>query len=506
MKIDRSRVMIVVRAAIIGLFVGMVVSAFRYLVSLVLTFWKITYLQAHQTPWLILLIVVGMLLMTGLIGWIIKPDPMVNGSGIPQVEGQLMDALEVNAWSVLWRKFTAGILTIGSGAFLGREGPSIQLGAAVGQLWGEKRGLSKQNQRLLIATGAAAGLSAAFGAPVAGVLFILEEVYRNFAIATWISALTGALVADLVASEAFGLAPVLQLPHLKLVPLQDYWYLVIFGLLLGIFAVLYQRATLWSPKLYTPFSKIPRQYHFGIVLLTLLVIGYFIPQTLGGGAELITGTAKITPAIMILFGLLVLRFFGSMLAFGSGVPGGIFLPILTLGALAGALFGQALVEMHLMEAGLLPSLMVIGMAGYFGAISKAPFTAIVLVAEMVGSLDHLVSMALVVLIAYLVVDSLGGAPIYESLLVRMQLPAMLAKVTGHLEEHILVVAPVGQLGNKQIRAINLPSDLLITRIVRHGQTMLPKGDFVLQVGDEIHILIDSGQFGLVWAKIQDLNR
>ncbi|KAA1037570.1 chloride channel protein, partial [Lacticaseibacillus paracasei] len=99
---------------------------------------------------------------------------------IPQVEGQLAGELEMHWWSILWRKFVGGVLALGPGLFLGREGPSIQLGASVGQGLAAGFKLSGTDRRLLIASGSAAGLAAAFNAPIAGTLFVLEEVYHNF--------------------------------------------------------------------------------------------------------------------------------------------------------------------------------------------------------------------------------------------------------------------------------------------------------------------------------------
>ncbi|EPC55986.1 chloride channel protein, partial [Lacticaseibacillus paracasei subsp. paracasei Lpp37] len=112
-----------------------------------------------------------------IVAWLLKKEPYISGSGIPQVEGQLAGELEMHWWSILWRKFVGGVLALGPGLFLGREGPSIQLGASVGQGLAARFKLSGTDRRLLIASGSAAGLAAAFNAPIAGTLFVLEEVY-----------------------------------------------------------------------------------------------------------------------------------------------------------------------------------------------------------------------------------------------------------------------------------------------------------------------------------------
>ncbi|QBO36350.1 ClC family H(+)/Cl(-) exchange transporter [Periweissella cryptocerci] len=421
MNIDRTRLNVVLRAIVVGLLVGIVVSAFRWAIGQLLEVWKVIYHTSAQNHWLMLVVILGMVGLAWIIGKITGPNPNVMGSGIPQVEGQLHGQIEMNAWSVLWRKFVAGILAIGTGTFLGREGPSIQLGAAVGQLYAEKRHFKQQNRSLMIATGAAAGLAAAFSAPIAGTMFVLEEIYRSFSVLVWLGALTGALTADLVAQEIFGLTPVLAIHYTHVLPLHYYWILVILGLVLGLAGYCYQRVILWMPRFYQLFSRIPREFQGVVPLLLVIPVGIYFSNTLGGGATLIQSVAKSVPGLGILVGLLLLRFVFSMISYGSGLPGGIFLPILTLGALIGAIVGMVFVKMGLLPNVYIPNLIIFAMAGYFAGISKAPFTAIILITEMVGSLMHLLPLALVALVAYLVVDLLGGTPIYESLLARLQL-------------------------------------------------------------------------------------
>ncbi|TVV27883.1 ClC family H(+)/Cl(-) exchange transporter [Weissella cibaria] len=509
MKIDRTRLLVVGRAVIVGILVGVVVSAFRWLVEAILEQWRFIYYQiGHAANWPIWLVgtIVGMIGLTILVGQIIKGDPNVNGSGIPQVEGQLAGQMTVNPFSVLWRKFTAGLITIGSGAMLGREGPSIQLGSAVAQLYGEKQGYDARDTKLMIAMGAAAGLSAAFGAPVAGTLFVLEEVYRTFSMLVWLGALTSAVVADMVSVNVFGLTPVLHMANLHALPLIDYAWLPLFGILLGLFGYVYQRATLAASKLFAGLTWLPRHYHFIVVFILMLPIGIWLPHLLGGGARLILNSTTATASIGLLALILVIRFAYSTLAFGSGVPGGIFLPILTLGAVAGALYGAILVHFGWLQSTYVLDMMILGMAGYFASISKAPFTAIVLIAEMVGSMSHLVAMAMVALIAYLVVDFLGGEPIYESLLARLRLSDQLTELQGRLEEMTIVVAPGSALEDAEVRQLQLPKGVLIQRIRRGAEEQLPNGDFILRVGDELALLTDEAQFGKVWDIMQALNR
>ncbi|MDR0899989.1 MAG: chloride channel protein [Lactobacillaceae bacterium] len=506
-QIDRTRIISVGRAVVVGLLVGFVVSGFRFGVERSLVMWKRLYSLAHQNVIYLIVIASLLVLITIVIGMIIKPDPNVNGSGIPQVEGQLAGRLDVNAFSVLWRKFTAGILAIGSGAMLGREGPSIQLGAAVGQLYAQKRRFTEEQRRLMIATGSAAGLSAAFAAPVAGAMFVLEEIYRSFSMLVWLGTLTGAVVADIVSTKIFGLKPVLHI-QMHSLPLGMYWMLPVLGIILGILGYAYQKVTLNASNFYKPFSFIPRQFHFGIVAIGIILIGYFIPDMLGGGNNLILnlGHKQITPTLFVLLGIFLIRFSFSAISFGSGVPGGIFLPILSLGAVIGGLVSVTASTLNIWNSIYFNDLAVLGMVGYFAAISKAPFTAIILIAEMVGSLEHLVPLAIVVLISYLTNDVLGGQPIYESLLEKIVQPLKIEDSSGKLTEARVRVMPDGGMDQKEIREVSWPKATVVSRVERGSQEIIARGDVVMQPGDELVLFVDTANYANVLAKIKQISK
>ena len=179
-KISLKRMSFVIQGVLVGLLGGLVVSLFRLALQKLLHLAKAFYTYAHENPYLLIFAGIFMILIGCLIGWLIKGEKNIKGSGIPQVKGQIQGDLELNWWPVLWRKFIGGICSIGSGTFLGREGPSIQLGSTVGQGVNQLVGGNSTNEKILITAGASAGLSAAFNAPVAGLLFGLEEIHHHF--------------------------------------------------------------------------------------------------------------------------------------------------------------------------------------------------------------------------------------------------------------------------------------------------------------------------------------
>lgn len=477
------------RAIVIGVAVGLVASVFRLAIQDVLVLTKLAFLFFHQQPlWLLAWVAVTVPLALFL-GRMAQKNPNIKGSGIPQVEGQLTGQFDEQWWPVLWRKFFGGILSIGPGLFLGREGPSIQVGATVGQgiVEGrEKKKLTAIERRVGIASGAAAGLSAAFNAPIASSMFVLEEVYHNFSPLVWLSVFISSISANFVSMQFFGLKPDLDLPHEMYFPVNQYGYLLLLGLFLGILGRLYQYVILrlgtWSRKV-TWFK--PAWYPV-IPFLLVIPIAWWWPNTLGGGNGLIISLTNLPTSVSLFLWLFVLRFVFSMISYGSELPGGIFLPILTLGAVLGGLYCVILIHLGLIPARFLANYVIYAMAGYFACISKAPFTAILLITEMVGSLAHLMPLAVVAVVAYLVVDVLGGAPVYTAMFesfIHRQPHQSLEGITQMTTTIYAGTALDGVL----VKDYPWPPSCLILMVYRGEEEIVPHGDTRLQVGDTLVI-------------------
>ncbi|MEK1391517.1 ClC family H(+)/Cl(-) exchange transporter [Limosilactobacillus fermentum] len=477
------------RAIVIGVAVGLVASVFRLAIQDVLVLTKLAFLFFHQQPlWLLAWVAVTVPLALFL-GRMAQKNPNIKGSGIPQVEGQLTGQFDEQWWPVLWRKFFGGILSIGPGLFLGREGPSIQVGATVGQGIVEGRGKKKLTaieRRVGIASGAAAGLSAAFNAPIASSMFVLEEVYHNFSPLVWLSVFISSISANFVSMQFFGLKPDLDLPHEMYFPVNQYGYLLLLGLFLGILGRLYQYVILrlgtWSRKV-TWFK--PAWYPV-IPFLLVIPTAWWWPNTLGGGNGLIISLTNLPTSVCLFLWLFVLRFVFSMISYGSELPGGIFLPILTLGAVLGGLYCVILIHLGLIPARFLANYVIYAMAGYFACISKAPFTAILLITEMVGSLAHLMPLAVVAVVAYLVVDVLGGAPVYTAMFesfIHRQPHQSLEGITQMTTTIYAGTALDGVL----VKDYPWPPSCLILMVYRGEEEIVPHGDTRLQVGDTLVI-------------------
>ncbi|SJZ85460.1 H+/Cl-antiporter ClcA [Fructilactobacillus lindneri DSM 20690 = JCM 11027] len=491
-------------SAIIGTLTGIVISAFRILIENGIQY----SLNAYQAVWhninVLWIIIPVFILIAIVVGLLMKGNPSIRGSGIPQVEAQLAGNLEMNWFSVLWRKFIAGVLTDGTGVYMGREGPSIQLGGAVGQ--GVAYGLNMygSKRRLLIATGAAAGLSATFSAPLAGTFFVMEGIYRNFQPLIWLSSLTGAITANFVSINVFGLQPVLPIFYSHDLQPSSYWQLIPFGIILGVLGYVYNAGLLDLPLWFAKIKFIPWYFMCIIPIILVIPIGIFFPDTIGGGSKIImlASTKSFPLQMLILF--LILRMVFGLISYGAGIPGGFFMPILAVGALIGAVYGDVSTKLGLVNNGLLNNFLIFGMAGYFTAVSKAPFTSMILITELVGNTHNFMSLAIVVLVSYLVADSLGSQPIYQALAER------LTKVKRYLDSREatdLVKVPVFEfspIAHEFVKDVDWPGHSLLITIKRGNLTIIPQPTTKIHPGDILIVLVHKNNFGYIYQQLKDL--
>lgn len=431
-------------------------------------------------PWVLLIILVGLL-----IAWLVKLEPMASGSGIPQVEGILLYGLKIKWYTVLCVRYLAGFASSFFGLSLGREGPSIQIGAAGSQAVAGKLGKNKLEENYLITGGAAAGLSAAFNAPLSGIVFALEEVHRSFSPLILIAATTASLTADVVSKNFFGLKPVLSFINIPQLPLRFYLWLVLIGILSGLAGSLMNRSLLSFQTLY---KKLPLFARPILALLITVPCGLFLPQVLGGGQNLIGLAETADGGLALLLILLAVKFLFTCTSFGSGIPGGIFMPILSVGALTGSILGIIAVHFGLPPENI-PAFAVCAMAGALSASVKAPVTSILLAAEMTGSLIHLLPVAACSFIAMYFSDILRITPIYEALLARIMDKKEDVIRNDRMGGLLEIPVETGSLAaGKLVSEVKWPAGALIVSIRRGNEELVPKGGTKIIPGDYLTVM------------------
>ena len=415
----RIPVMLITEGLCVGLIGGFIVLLYR----VALTFagnWLIkilSYIKGNPfrcAVWFLILMA-----LAWIVGRLVKWEPMISGSGIPQVEGEVSGRLSQNWKRVLPAKFAGGFLCMLGGLSLGREGPSIQLGAMAGQGISRALGRGKREEKFLMTCGASAGLSAAFHAPLAGMMFAVEEIHKTFSIPILLPVMTASVTADYIASHILGLDPVFHFQITEYLPQNYYWLLILLGILVGVSGVFYNWGMLKAQELY---RKIPFLKETGCLLIAFLtagVLGLVMPSVLGSGSGLIVSLTKGEMVLGMVVLTLVAKFLFSAVSFGSGAPGGIFFPLLILGALLGAVFAMTGAEFFGLDPVYINNFVLLGMTGFFTAIVRAPLTGIILLFEMSGSISQMLSLSIVSVTAYIVATLMRSEPIYDSLLKRI---------------------------------------------------------------------------------------
>lgn len=403
------------KAALCGVIAGMLVVAYRVLLAWGTGRAVLIYRWLHGKPlwiagWCALAIAAGLL-----VGWMVRKVPMASGSGIPQVEGVLLKGLRMASLPILAVRYLGGGLCSIFGMSLGREGPSIQIGAAGSQLLSRKIRGSHSEGRLLVAGGAAAGLSAAFNAPLSGMMFALEEVYRSFSPLVLLSAAAASLAADFVSKNWFGLQPVLDFSNVPQMPVWNVLWMLPLGIIVGLVGSLTNRVLLGAQTLY---GKLPWWARVPLSLLIAVGVGLLFPYALGGGEGMIGICEGLTMSLGMLVLMMVVKLLFTATSFGSGVPGGIFMPILAIGTACGAACGMAVSLLGFIPMRYVTAFAVYGMAAALAASVKAPVTSIMLTVEMSGTLVHMLPVALCAFTALFVSDLLHTKPIYTELLDR----------------------------------------------------------------------------------------
>ncbi len=458
------------------------------------------YIKIHPV-WILLwfLVAAG---ISWFVAWLVKLEPMAAGSGIPQVEGVVLFGLKMKWQAILFVRYIGGILCSFFGLSLGREGPSIQIGASGGQL--VSSGLAKKNrveENYLITGGAAAGLAAAFSAPLSGMVFALEEVHRSFSPLILLSATAASLTADFVSKTFFGLKPVLDFTSIPQLPIQDYAWLIPIGIVSGLAGSLINKSLLFFQQL---LERIPRSFRPLISFAIALPCGLFLPQILGGGQNLIQLSESAKSGILLLFLFFAAKLLFTSTSFGSGVPGGIFMPILSVGALSGCILGIIATRFGL-PAQYIPDFAVCAMAGALSSSVKAPVTSILLTAEMAGSLIHMLPVAACSFIALLLSDVLKIEPIYEALLERfVETNSDVVPKQGKGGLHEFPVELGSQTAGKMIRELNWPKDSLVVGIRRGSKEIVPSGNTKILPGDYLIILSTEGEADEIRSQITEL--
>ena len=463
------------RAALVGLAAGLVASLFRIVLAGADSLRNNLINWSYQKPaigW-VLPVIFSMVGATLSVLLVRRFAPETSGSGIPHLEA-VLHRLRTLSWRrVMPVKFIAGVLAIGSGLAMGREGPTVQMGGAVGAAISNWLKARPRERRTLIAAGAGAGLAAAFNAPLSGVIFVLEEIQRDFHPFVFGAAFLAAAIADIVSRLLSGTFPVFSIPNYPTPPSISLPIFAVLGIFAGLLGVAFNRGLLGALNRLAHLSGKNRLLYAAAIGAIVGLAGWFYPIIVGGGhslAELALAGGLVLTAIPLLF---LVRFFLTISSYSTGAAGGIFAPLLALGALLGLAIGQIAHSAWPVAVPEPAVFAVVGMAAYFTAIVRAPLTGIVLIVEMTGNYNQMLPLLVSCFCAYVVAEYLKDLPIYEALLERD-----LSRDGSHvsLKEPMvtdLVIETDAPFAGRLVRDLGLPAGCVLIRCLENGREFVP---------------------------------
>lgn len=423
---DKTPVSVLILSCIVGILAGFVGTYFEVAVHFITetrTDWLKDEIGSYLPLWLAAFLISAAFAFIGYF-LVHRFAPEAAGSGIPEIEGAMDGMRPVRWWRVLPVKFFGGMGALGSGMVLGREGPTVQMGGSIGRMVTDIFRVKDDDSRhSLLASGAAGGLAAAFNAPLAGIMFVVEEMRPQFrySLISIKAVIISAVSANIVFRSINGQSAVITMPQYQPPELNALWLFLLLGVLFGIFGVIFNKLITLSQDMFVAIHKNDRKRYlmtgtllggcFGLLLL-------YIPELTGGGIGIIPNVTHGDYSTNVLLLIFLGRVLTTLLCFGSGAPGGIFAPMLALGTLFGYAFGL-IASALFPELNIDPGMFAIaGMGALFAATVRAPITGILLVIEMTNNYYLILPLIITCLGAVIIAQVLGGQPIYSQLLNR----------------------------------------------------------------------------------------
>lgn len=508
---------IYIAAIAIGFFTGLICVAFRYIVAIISSLRPLLFnhhnpITAHIA---VFSAIFAALFTTGLL---VEKFPKISGSGLPQTQALLLGRrVYKNPFIYLIVKFIGGLLTLCSGLSLGREGTSVQMGSLTGYITGNIIGIQKGKHHHLIASGAGAGISAAFTAPLSSSILIMESLQKV--------TITTTLICTLLAGGTAGIVAKLITPfniynsiNVEL-PGNPQWQLIAIYLIMAAhFAFLGKTFSTMLLKGKLIYSRRMRKKDSKKTVLLLKqalllasatwITGMFFTDMIGGDQtflvkesiingifkqyEQYTTNAKLLNCI-ILFAVIAIISAFTILSHASGYPGGIFMPMMTIGGLSGKLFYDIIhicAGEDIVANGLSGYFILIGMSAFFIAVNRTPITGFILISEMTGHYETFFPTLIVGIMVYYLTQLMGVVPLNDLLY-----DFMIAHDAEQQQRSVIYIdiESGAYLCGKDSKNVRLPGGCRITEIIRNKKTIPAESGTLLAENDSIGIEVDSNE-------------
>ena len=329
----------------------------------------------------------------------------------------------------------------------------------------------------------------------------MEELHRFFSSKLIICTFLASICSNFVARRIFGMDPSFNL-NIKyptdVNPYFQFLFFIVFGIVIAFFGKLFTVSLIKTQDIFKGI-KLPRAIKISSVMTLSFIICFVMPDITGGGHHLVEELPHLNQTILFLLLVFVVKLLFTTISYATGFQGGIFLPMLVLGAILGKIYALTLITTFNLHSDFVIHYMILGMAGFFVAVVRAPITGVILILEMTGSFDHLLAIATVSIVAYYITDILKLEPIYEILYERMPKKKIEDDFEEDRHEHhekTLICIPVSaesEFDEKLIRDVAWPKNTLVVAIRRGETEYIPKGSSKILAGDVLVLLLPEKQ-------------
>lgn len=478
-----------------GAIVGIIVVCYNKLASFLGTQSALIYDWVRNNPVYSPLLFIGLITMGIIMHFLLKATPECKGSGVPRTEGVLRGLLTFKWLRILMTTIASSVLSFFGGLSLGAEGPSIQLGATTAQGVGQILKCRTAWNQYVLSGGAGTGLAVAFNAPLTGLIFVLEEVHKRVTpmiiLSAGFSIFTGVIVSNAL-SLAWGGQGIMfeQLAVTTTFEMSHIWMLLVLGIGLGISALIFNMLILTSNKFTQKYVLVPQWMKLVFAFVVCGAVALVWSNSLGSGHHLITEIGQSPNITWYILGItLIVKLFTITISSSSGATGGLFIPMLSIGAILGGIFGKAFLMAGLPET-LYSLIVVISMAAFFSACVKAPLTGMVLICEVSGQFNSFLYSGIAIFVTYFVAELFRQSALYDILLDRLVEGENKGKPMEYSSFEVTII-PKCFADGKQIRDILWPPHSTVKTIVRDKELIVPSSDTLIKAGDILKIKCES---------------
>ena len=481
--------------SITGILTSFIVTIYKFIAKHIISLSAQGYEYMREHLYILPIAIVVVFGVSFLFAYIYKKQPNIRGGGIPTSIGILRGIITFKWLRTLIGTFVLSLVSFLIGVPLGNEGPSVEIGTAIGR--GSVFTLAKKHKawdRYSMTGGACAGFSVATGAPVSGIMFAIEEAHQRISpmiiivasVSVMFSRITSELICPVFGVE-LNLFPQLALPHLEI---QSIWIPILIGIIVGTFAVLF---LYYYRAIYNIFNnilkKIPHAYKIFIVLALTLVFGVISINYISTGHHLIEELLldnRIT--IIALIMILLIRSTLTLFASSNSLTGGLFLPIMALGAVLSSILAKTLILLGL-DSSYYTIILVFGITACISSMMKTPLTAIIFAVEALSCYDNILYVVMVSAVAYVIAEMFRAESINDSVIERRVHEINGVRHSKSVDTFVTVKKKSFAVG-KQIRDIFWPRNLLVLAVKKDEKRedeIDQYGGKALLDGDTLHI-------------------